>query len=1640
MATALTESGKTIEVNLSQPLAVDYTLVNTSYQVQGLDGFRVFVSAMNDPTSNREPFYVSISRQLKSLKIWVQDLEGLKRRVVESNVQQNPLELLFGESNETSPIREHDAAAQRGIEPDAAATGAEPSDAAPAQQLYQQHPDPSERRDGLIPEPVRGATGEPEALRDSGRNSGTDRNPQGAEGPTDELGADPRGYDLSGELRHRGDSELRDAVAQQRLDASAANLKSCMERVISSLSVLGNDELVHDSAIVESTREVVEALEPIVSSLEGQPVAVPPKRDLTSAMARVINGLTAMDSEDVFDESEIIAEIKSLVSRVEAHTIAQEQLTQTGEPYVRHQSRINQGDRDEHRKPETSGTQPEEAEAYFGKTSSLKSEDRQPHLEVQSSSQRQSFEQIGEHHVEQNSSRESTRPTARRDSGVENNGREYGQFRQDTGAERPSADIAASLGESNDIGRTEDYASDYARRHAGANQAVAQTDRGKERESAHRQGEPGHRRGTASDREAEFRDVATQPRTARSKPGIGESAAHVTPSTAADFGLSHELAGTTDQLQALADAIVRIRLQRELAGPLAQYRSTLRELREVLKQNAQLQADIQEKSVTYSETQAKVREVKATVAQKQATVADKLQQVLTQAKLEVLDTTLTEWRSLRQEPELHQIPELAVAPSDRAELTNLIANYPAQKVIDYAMAEYGQVRQHFELDAIGDAKHQAPASATKMPTPRTNSPPKPKQSTAAPGRAASPPKPKPRNQRNPTPRPEKRVPVVAFWQPDYVEARRPDLLEPEHWEEFKRSAIHPDLVELNVSSLEGQPVLERLLDEKLGSLSGDANQYATEEVKRIVKPYERVAEGGWWGTAGIDAKSLIDLQPGEKPQQSLWGVFKPDKPILEVKKPLIRYRYGEIDIAQKVQRQNTESLSVALLMAAGINANKFIEYRARKYENPAGTERHLYLPNVPDEIAQRIYAKHDIQPTEAEQQRGFWSVVASHSEIPIVVTEGFKKTLSSLSQGEVTIGLAGVNALYRARDDDKEKLPERQLNEEMAIFATSGRSFTFAFDSDSKTSTVFNVRAELVRGLELLEARGSDVKVAKWKPELGKGLDDLITNQGPTAYAVAVAKAEAAEREKRLYYRTQYNALAKEVRKTKLGISGEALDIEVYLLAITKGELKDGERFLSQSDHARSLKDPLQVTAYIEHIKASVPQYLQSQKVQEQERKDRARYEELSQSITAELGALKPGPLNIEVCIRLKLDNPNLERILAQSDWAKSRETPEEKYQYIQLVQSAALLTLQQRVAAQDRSEYESRVAQIPASPAQLSPEAVDIQVLLMAEQAGNPGDGDRLIAQSDHALSLNDPDRVQAYIKHIKAAAPQYLQQQKELETAQAQQVQNRADYEALTQQVKNPNVEQPAQVLDMQVYLMAEEECPGNGDRLIAQSDHARTLSNPQEVQAYVERIKAEAPLWLEQSVESARAAVHRETYEALSQEITQTLGDLPDEQRDTEVHLLATARGLESASILAQSNQALQLHSPDEVENYVERLQGLGLEQVQRQAEAQHNLSVRAMGSSSHLLSFLAQKDSTGWRRLTIAEYTLSGTEGYFSVDHSDRGNILKVVNDQLTANVTAQDVQKFEKAIENVRERHQKMNRGQVNRAKGFEIGD
>jgi hypothetical protein len=395
----------------------------------------------------------------------------------------------------------------------------------------------------------------------------------------------------------------------------------------------------------------------------------------------------------------------------------------------------------------------------------------------------------------------------------------------------------------------------------------------------------------------------------------------------------------------------------------------------------------------------------------------------------------------------------------------------------------------------------------------------------------------------------------VFWPPEYLH-EPPSQIKPHHWQELTKSAIHPDLIALNATSLSGNAVYERLLDEKLSRLG--TGQYVTVPMAREMKKYEQVAEGGWWGHAGIDALSLIDLNPGEKPKLADWGCFKPDHP--------------RIDQA-KSDRKGT------------------LEFR--KYENPALTPRVPFLPQISESLAQKIYEKHGINPTELERQSGFWFVVKQYPQIPITITEGFKKTLSSLSQGVVTIGLSGVNHIYRANDSDGNKLPVRELNPEVAVFAKEGREFLFAYDSDTKPTTIVNVRRDRVRGIELLEDRGCPCSVVSWRPENGKGLDDLIAEKGPEAYLQAHQNAVPSVRDQRIHYRTEYNKIAQQVQRELGSVASHRLELEVYLRATAKGEQRDGIRVVSESDTARTLRkdSPKEAELYVRAIEMSAGLY-----------------------------------------------------------------------------------------------------------------------------------------------------------------------------------------------------------------------------------------------------------------------------------------------------------------------------------------------------------------------------------------------------------------------------------------------------------------
>ena len=201
----------------------------------------------------------------------------------------------------------------------------------------------------------------------------------------------------------------------------------------------------------------------------------------------------------------------------------------------------------------------------------------------------------------------------------------------------------------------------------------------------------------------------------------------------------------------------------------------------------------------------------------------------------------------------------------------------------------------------------------------------------------------------------------------------------------------------------------------------------------------------------------------------------------------------------------------------------------QKYETPigkvlssSGSQRALrdtrkgstiYLPAIPVAIRRKIARRFGIldpsfAPNRSARKRGFqmapfWEWIAAHPEIPLVWTEGGKKALCLLSQGEVAIALYGVNGGYLAKDALGNPVTP-YLAPDVARFATSGRVNILAFDQDASETTRRRVNIATQRFSKLLQATAQQpTLITFWDGQQGKGVDDLIVNQGAIAWEQA---------------------------------------------------------------------------------------------------------------------------------------------------------------------------------------------------------------------------------------------------------------------------------------------------------------------------------------------------------------------------------------------------------------------------------------------------------------------------------------------------------------------------------------------------------
>ena len=262
--------------------------------------------------------------------------------------------------------------------------------------------------------------------------------------------------------------------------------------------------------------------------------------------------------------------------------------------------------------------------------------------------------------------------------------------------------------------------------------------------------------------------------------------------------------------------------------------------------------------------------------------------------------------------------------------------------------------------------------------------------------------------------------------------------------EWRASGVDEELTNLNVVSLQGTSPAEYLLYSDSIPRRNDGRIS-----ERFLQHYAHTDAGGWWCSG-------INLLNGD---EDIWGCFKPDRP------------------------RNRD--------------NKVI-----KYEHPPKTATGLFALKVPLNVWHNISDRAGIELDSAAVNHqsvdlGFWQWLSDRPQVPLCITEGAKKAGALLSAGYATVALPGINNGYRTpKDELGKRIGKSYLIPQLEKLATAGREVYLVFDRDTKPKTVKAVNTAIEKTGYLLNKAGCKVKVVTWDGEKGKGVDDLITNQG----------------------------------------------------------------------------------------------------------------------------------------------------------------------------------------------------------------------------------------------------------------------------------------------------------------------------------------------------------------------------------------------------------------------------------------------------------------------------------------------------------------------------------------------------------------
>lgn len=173
----------------------------------------------------------------------------------------------------------------------------------------------------------------------------------------------------------------------------------------------------------------------------------------------------------------------------------------------------------------------------------------------------------------------------------------------------------------------------------------------------------------------------------------------------------------------------------------------------------------------------------------------------------------------------------------------------------------------------------------------------------------------------------------------------------------------------------------------------------------------------------------------------------------------------------------------------------------------------VIFPNVPKDVWIKIATKYGVSISGYDN---FWAWLLDHKEIPLALTEGGKKGCSLISNGIPAVSITGIwNNSVKYWENESEIF---ERNPELVGFLEE-RKIIICFDQDSKLKTRKQVKKAIYRWSGCIQKCKGKPYVTEWDIKLGKGIDDVIYNNGKDALETIILNAQSISHFKYKNYR-----------------------------------------------------------------------------------------------------------------------------------------------------------------------------------------------------------------------------------------------------------------------------------------------------------------------------------------------------------------------------------------------------------------------------------------------------------------------------------------------------------------------------------------